>query len=85
MTGTVASSYDDIKAVLMGCSAMSFAATAEAIFSPIGREGEKPKPRQLADRIRRWVDKTISRGRNSRGGSRKSLCSLHQVKANPRG
>ena len=53
----VASSYDDIKAALMGCSAMSFAATAEAIFSSIGGEGEKPKPRQLANRIRRWVDK----------------------------
>ena len=53
----VASSYDDIKAALMGCSAMSFAATAEAIFCPIGGDGEIPKPRELADRIRRWADK----------------------------
>ena len=52
-----AATYDDIRAALMRCSAMPFATTAEAVFSPIGGEGDKPTPRQLAAEVKRWLDK----------------------------
>ena len=44
-------SYDDIRAALMGCSAMTFAATAEAIFSADKGNMTKLTLRQVAARL----------------------------------
>ena len=52
------STFEDIKAALTGVDAMSFASTAEALFKPV-KGGEKPVPRQLADRLKSWVKKLI--------------------------
>ena len=43
------STYDKIRAALMECSAMLFAVTAEAVFSPVRGNGEHINPRQIAD------------------------------------
>jgi len=53
------STYEHIKAGLVGCLAMSFAATAEAIFRPIRGDGDKPELRKLVGKVRRWADKLL--------------------------
>ena len=54
----VDSTFEDIKAAMTGVSAMTFTSTAEAMFNPLSG-GEKPKPRLLADKLKRWIKKLI--------------------------
>ena len=51
--------YEDIKGGLLGSTAISFAATAEAIFGPVKVEGDKPTLRKLAIKARRWIQKLV--------------------------
>ena len=51
--------YDDIRAGLLVCSAMSFAATAEALFGPMRGEADKLKLRPLASKVKRWAQKLL--------------------------
>ena len=53
------STYDDIRAGLLGYSAMSFAAIAGALFGPICFEGDKPKLRQITNKVNRWARKLM--------------------------
>ena len=49
--------YKTIRTALMGCSAMSFASTTEAIFGPREDNNGKTTLRQISDKVGRWVDK----------------------------
>jgi len=52
------STLKDINAAMTGVEAMSFASTAQAIFNPF-QGGEKPKLRQLADKLKSLIKKLI--------------------------
>ena len=51
------SSYDDIRAGLMGTTAMTFGAAAEAIFTADKGKLTQLSLRQAADKMKRWVGK----------------------------
>ena len=50
--------FDDFVAAMTGCTAMTFASTAEALFAPV-EETDKAKPRAVADKIKRWTKKLL--------------------------
>ena len=50
-------SYDDIRAAMMGCLAMTFDATVEAIFSADKGKITKLTLRQVADKAKHWATK----------------------------
>ena len=52
------STFDDIMAVITGCTAMTFASTAEATFAPV-EEADKSKPRAVADKLKCWTKKLV--------------------------
>ena len=51
------STYDEIRAALMGCAAMTFAAAAEAIFSADKGKLVHLPVRQVVDKVRQWLGK----------------------------
>ena len=51
--------YDEIRAGLMGSSSMTFAATAEAIFTADKGKIQQLPGRQAVEKINRWIDKLI--------------------------
>ena len=53
------SQYEEISAVLMGCASMTFAATAEAIFTADKGKLLQLPLRQATDKMKRWVNKML--------------------------
>ena len=51
------STYDDIRAALLGCTAMTFGAAAEAFFSADRGKLTQISLRQAADKLTRWASK----------------------------
>ena len=50
---------DNIRAGLLGSSAISFMAMTEALFGHMRFEGDKPKLRQMSNRVNRWARKLM--------------------------
>ena len=51
------SDFDDIKRALLGCTAMTFAAAAEAVFTADKGEILNIPSRQAGDKLVRWIEK----------------------------
>ena len=77
------STYDDIRAGLLGCSAMSFAATAEAIFGPLRTDGVKPNIRKLAGKVRRWAEKLLQEAKTMSEAAEKIMVGYIRAKLTP--
>ena len=53
------STYDNIKHALMGCTAISFASTAEAVFTADWGKLHQLPLRQAVDKMFKWVTKLM--------------------------
>ena len=77
------STYEDIKAGLLGRSAMSFAAMAEAIFGPMRTEGEKPNLRKLTSKVKRWAEKLLQEAETMTEAAEKITVGYIRAKLTP--
>ena len=64
------STYEDIKRRLLGTASMSFANTAESIFSPMTLDRTKQGSRKM-NQITRWVDKLVQEAESYKEAAQK--------------
>ena len=75
------STFDDIVAAMTGCTAMTFASTAEAMFVPV-EEADKSTPTAVADKLKRWTKKLVQEAETEEEVIDKFIVALLRSKLN---